>query len=128
MQGFGESPYVARMLSETFQTPECKLVSVNQPSKKAVAVGTALHYLQQNITARATRFEYGIVVGRCFIEFGHLAGSRKTFYDKDGRKRIRGGWAAIVGKASPLPGFYFPGLLIDPLTYHRTQFMKQVAG
>lgn len=100
MQGFGESPYVARIISETFQTSQCKLVSVNQPSKKAVATGSALHYLQHNITARATRFEYGTEVFRLFEDFGHLAGSREAQVVDDGTKQIDGGWDAMVTKVS----------------------------
>ncbi|KAL8280122.1 hypothetical protein RQP46_007452 [Phenoliferia psychrophenolica] len=62
--GFGESPYLQRRLRETFEKSGTRVVTADEPTKKAVAEGGALFYAQNSIVARATRFEFGIATNR----------------------------------------------------------------
>ncbi|KAL8292762.1 hypothetical protein RQP46_001374 [Phenoliferia psychrophenolica] len=72
--GFGESPYLQRRLRETFEKNGTRVVTADEPSKKAVAEGGALFFSKDTIVARATRFEFGIEVCR----------------------GVHGGWSTIV--------------------------------
>ncbi|KAL8292750.1 hypothetical protein RQP46_001362 [Phenoliferia psychrophenolica] len=72
--GFGESLYLQRRLRETFEKNGTRVVTADEPSKKAVAEGGALFFAKDSIIGRATRFEFGIEVTR----------------------RIDGGWSVIV--------------------------------
>ncbi|KAK4698863.1 hypothetical protein P7C70_g7406, partial [Phenoliferia sp. Uapishka_3] len=40
------------------------VVTVDEPTQKAVAEGAAIHYAQDHVGARATRFEYGLCTNR----------------------------------------------------------------
>lgn len=68
-QGFGESPYLQRRLREAF--PAQRVVTADEPSKKAVAEGGALFYSHDKVVARGTRFEFGVPTMRCVSFFSH---------------------------------------------------------
>ncbi|KAL8292778.1 hypothetical protein RQP46_001390 [Phenoliferia psychrophenolica] len=72
--GFGESPYLRRRLRETFEKTGAKIITADEPTKKAVAEGGALFFSKQSIVGRATRFEFGVKTTRS----------------------IEGGWSSIV--------------------------------
>lgn len=59
-QGFGESPYLHRTLADRYEKRGIRIISADEPSKKAVSEGAALFYIKDSVIARATRFDFGI--------------------------------------------------------------------
>ncbi|KAL8292760.1 hypothetical protein RQP46_001372 [Phenoliferia psychrophenolica] len=94
--GFGESPYLRRRLRETFERSGAKVITADEPTKKAVAEGGALFFSKDNIVARATRFEFGISTIRDYEEWKHQRGNRHVSLRGSGRWSISGGWSTIV--------------------------------
>lgn len=66
-QGFGESAYLQLRLRKEFKHGGTRIVTADEPSKKAVAEGAALYYIKDSVVARATRFEFGIASNRVRI-------------------------------------------------------------
>ncbi|KAL8292780.1 hypothetical protein RQP46_001392 [Phenoliferia psychrophenolica] len=93
--GFGESPYLQRRLRETFEKSGTRVVTADEPSKKAVAEGGVLFFAKDNVVARSTRFEFGIEICRDLTEFDNGKGDRKVYQRGDGTWKIRGGWNTI---------------------------------
>ncbi|KAL8283908.1 hypothetical protein RQP46_005340 [Phenoliferia psychrophenolica] len=98
--GFGESPYLRRTLAERYEPHGIKIVTADEPSKKAVSEGASLFYIKDCVIARATRFDFGIQTTRKFSQWGDLALGRPVFTAVDGQKRIDGGWSRIIKKGT----------------------------
>ena len=64
LQGFGESPYLQRILRETFEPKGIRVVTADEPSKKAVSEGGAPFFAEGNVVARAMRREFGLISSR----------------------------------------------------------------
>ncbi|KAL8292784.1 hypothetical protein RQP46_001396 [Phenoliferia psychrophenolica] len=103
--GFGESPYLQRRLRETFEKSGTRVVTADEPSKKAVAEGGALFFSHDNVVARGTRFEP-------YDEFHRQRGQRTVIITPRGTKYIVGGWTKIVAN----------GAVIETNAVHRRNF------
>ncbi|PVF93781.1 hypothetical protein CPB86DRAFT_818517 [Serendipita vermifera] len=57
--GFGESPYLRKILKDRFGSHGTEVVTVDEPTKKASAEGAAIWYIEQLVKARAVRFTIG---------------------------------------------------------------------
>jgi hypothetical protein len=100
--GFGESPYLRRRLKETFAKKGVKIVTVDEPTKKAAAEGTALWYIKKLVVARAVRSTFGVEVRRRYDPNSalHLERKHKVYVAEDGIKRIDGFFDTWVKKGS----------------------------
>ncbi|KAM0754904.1 hypothetical protein T439DRAFT_321963 [Meredithblackwellia eburnea MCA 4105] len=95
--GFGESPYVKRRLRSYFEGGDrLKVVTIDEPTQKAVAEGAAIHFAQDHVSARATRFEYGLCTNRRYDPTYQTQRSIIVF--STGKKFFSGGWTKIVAQ------------------------------
>ncbi|CAE6450133.1 unnamed protein product [Rhizoctonia solani] len=99
--GFGESPYLKKVLEERFGTEGvCQLITCNDNVAKAVADGAVIWEIQQGVQSRATRYAYGIKVQVPYEPSNVEHRGRQTHVDLDGRTYVSSAWSEIVAKAS----------------------------
>lgn len=100
--GFGESPYLRKKLTEWYEAQGIKIITADEPSKKAVAEGAALFYIKDFVVARATRFDFGIQTTRKLSSNSESALGRKVYRAVDGEQR-----STEVGRCSSRKGRLF---------------------
>ncbi|PVF96877.1 hypothetical protein CPB86DRAFT_826887 [Serendipita vermifera] len=86
--GFGDSPFLRKRLSESFERVE--IVTIDEPSKKAAAEGSVIYYLKRVVTARVFRYTIGGCSGVTYDPSSALHRSRPdlVFKDVDGATTI----------------------------------------
>ncbi|KAI5481024.1 hypothetical protein MNV49_006210 [Pseudohyphozyma bogoriensis] len=72
------------------------IITVDEPSKKAVAEGAVIYFEKDSVVARATRFEFGICTNRPYSP--ELAHGRIPIMFTSGKKYFTGGWSPLVRK------------------------------
>ncbi|PVF96876.1 hypothetical protein CPB86DRAFT_735972 [Serendipita vermifera] len=87
--GFGASPFLRKRLSESFSIDESKIVTVDEPSKKAAAEGSVLYYIKQLVTARSFRFTIGATSGIFYEPSNPLHRSREDLVHEDAAGETR---------------------------------------
>jgi hypothetical protein len=58
--GYGESPYLKKVLREAYASWDIQVVISDEPSKKAVAEGSVIWFVRRLVVARSVRTTYGI--------------------------------------------------------------------
>ncbi|KAI5477122.1 hypothetical protein MNV49_006850 [Pseudohyphozyma bogoriensis] len=98
--GFGESPYLKRRVREVYEKKDIRVVTADEPTKKAVAEGAAIFYARKNVGARATRFEFGLATNRPYDP--SLNVRRPCLVFNSQKRYYAGGWTRIVGNGIPV--------------------------
>ncbi|CAG7852393.1 SubName: Full=Uncharacterized protein {ECO:0000313/EMBL:CCA74286.1} [Serendipita indica DSM 11827] len=104
--GFGESPYLRRRLDETFAKQNIRVVTVEQPSRKAAAEGSTIWYIKRQVKARAARFTLGTISSTAVHRAEHLERISKAFVDSDGLLTVRNTFTTLVKKDQVLDDDY----------------------
>ncbi|KIL60592.1 hypothetical protein M378DRAFT_83572 [Amanita muscaria Koide BX008] len=100
--GFARSEYLFSQLKSHFT----RGVSITRPDithlNKAVADGAASYYLDHYVTARVSKYSYGLMINTIFDptnpEHAHRRNTR--FMDADGKYKIPGGFDTILKKGT----------------------------
>jgi len=98
--GFGESPYFRQKLSQG--TQGIRTCLADDSSSKAVADGAVLWFARHVVTARATRYAFGIRAGVRIEPIEPAKVGRKVTQGISGGPYYDGGWKEIVSKGQVL--------------------------
>ncbi|KAH7094127.1 hypothetical protein BKA62DRAFT_775606 [Auriculariales sp. MPI-PUGE-AT-0066] len=98
--GFAESPRLKSLLRDRLSAQNIRLITIDQPTKKAAAEGSAYWYAKRFVVARAARKSYGVA---CSVGFdsslaAHQARAHTAFTNLAGNKRITGHFDLLVTK------------------------------
>ncbi|KAJ1299641.1 hypothetical protein OPQ81_002630 [Rhizoctonia solani] len=98
--GFGDSPYLRRIINSEFAAAGCPVTVTNDPNAKAVADGSVLWCAKRSVVARATRMAYGIQVVTPYDRNNAEHCGRRTVVECDGVEKVVGLWSQIVGQGT----------------------------
>ncbi|KAK4701939.1 hypothetical protein P7C70_g4284, partial [Phenoliferia sp. Uapishka_3] len=96
--GVGESPYIKSKLRAALDVDGVKVVTGDEPTKKAVAEGAIIWFVKQLVVARAVRSTIGIKIAYHYDRKNRDHRQRSTFIDADKSIKIDGGFSALILK------------------------------
>lgn len=95
--GFGDSPYLRKKFQQHRPFRHAEITQTNDLTAKAVAEGAAIWHIQHSVTARATRYAYGMEIRRQYNSYDARHSGRPITQHPEG-DFIAGGWSEIVPK------------------------------
>ncbi|KIM20879.1 hypothetical protein M408DRAFT_333772 [Serendipita vermifera MAFF 305830] len=106
--GFGESAYLQKRLAELFDIQGVKVVTVEEPAKKAAAEGALIWFIKQTVLARISRVTIGVPVGVRYDSYDpeHAKRSLKVYIDAGGEVCLPGGFSTLVPKGTKMESGY----------------------
>jgi len=98
--GFGESPYLQKLIKSTAARMGSSVVSCEEPAKKAVAEGAGIWLTKNTVTARAATRYYGSVAAIVFDNSSDEHKSRNSikYQDRQGKWMLDNSFKTMVKK------------------------------
>jgi hypothetical protein len=93
--GFGDSPYLRERLKVGF--PALKTALTNDQSSEVVSDGAVIWLMTNSVTARASRFTYG-VAKQCVYQSSNEAHKGRPVIKRKGGNIIEGVWDPVMNK------------------------------
>ncbi|KIM26383.1 hypothetical protein M408DRAFT_192539 [Serendipita vermifera MAFF 305830] len=111
--GFGESPYLKKILQQKLLPYDIELLTVGDSAKKAAAVGAIVKHIKQFVVARATKATFGGCVRQNYDESLHGERKHTVQVYPDGKERVDGVFHMWIMKGTVLQGTF-----AHKLSYH----------
>ncbi|KIM23490.1 hypothetical protein M408DRAFT_332321 [Serendipita vermifera MAFF 305830] len=102
--GFGDSPYVQKVLSEKLRAYHIELLTVEDYGRKAVVEGAIIGHIKQFVAARAANATFGGCVRPVYDKKLHRDRKHLVQLYPDGKKRIDGAFHVWIEKGAILQG------------------------
>ncbi|QRV77741.1 heat shock protein 70 kDa 12B [Ceratobasidium sp. AG-Ba] len=96
--GFGDSPFLREEFKRSYDPRGCQVTLTNDSTSKAVADGAVMWSTLSNVSSRAPRFSFGVVVSTMFDPDDPAHLNRMKTISADGIPRVVGAWCPIVPK------------------------------
>ncbi|KIM25122.1 hypothetical protein M408DRAFT_223772 [Serendipita vermifera MAFF 305830] len=105
---FGESAYLQKRLADLFDAQGVKVVTVEEPAKKAAAEGALIWFIKQTVLARISRATIGVPVEVFYNaqDPEHVHRSSHLYINAAGEHRLPGGFDTLVPKGTKMGGEY----------------------
>ncbi|KIM25119.1 hypothetical protein M408DRAFT_223687 [Serendipita vermifera MAFF 305830] len=106
--GFGESAYLQKRLAGLFDAQGVKVVTVEEPAKKAAAEGALIWFIKQTVLARISRATIGVTVEVPYNaqDPEHVKRNSQVYINTAGDIVLPGGFDTLVPKGTKMGGEY----------------------